>query len=57
MMSDNFVYASPEPLRNGRAIELGLENFQVISRANLTDFHSALHHSIPSKSRIAVPTY
>jgi hypothetical protein len=57
MMSDNFVYASPEPLRNSHAIELGLENFQVIKRANLTDFHSALHHSIPSKIRIAVPTY
>ena len=56
-MSDNFVDASPQPLRNGRTIELGLENFQVIGCANLTDFNSALHRFAPSKIRIAITSY
>lgn len=37
MMLDNFIDALPEALRDGDAVKLGFENFQMIQRTDIAN--------------------
>ena len=55
--SDYFVDTLAKCLRNENAIELGLEDFQMIDRVDSANFNFVPNHIAPAEIRIAIASY
>jgi hypothetical protein len=56
-LSDYFIDTLAKCLRNENAIELGLEDFQMIDRVDSADLNFVPNHIAPAEIRIAIASY